>query len=82
MVDLEKAGPGFYHKSSNVDVYLLLQYELCCQTATEAFACSVCFLQYCRICVMTCDKCKDNKVIFYLAEDSTTATKKEKISIL
>ena len=45
LIDLREAGPGYYYRSSNMNVFLLLQCSLCRQAATDPFACSVCYVQ-------------------------------------
>jgi len=46
LLDLREIGPGYYYRSSNMDIYLLLQCGLCRQAATDPLACSVCFRQH------------------------------------
>ena len=53
LMDLKEVGPGYPYKVKDVDMQLLLQCGLCRQIATDPFACNVCYLQYCRRCVIT-----------------------------
>ena len=50
LIDLREIGPGYYYRSSDMDIYLLLQ---CRQAATDPLACGICFVQYCRRCLVT-----------------------------
>ena len=53
LIVLKDLGPGYYSRSSDVNTDLLLQCGLCRQAATDPFACYICFVQYCRRCIIT-----------------------------
>ena len=53
LMNLDQLGPEYYFRSSDIDICLLLQCGLCRQAANDPFACNVCYVQYCRRCLVT-----------------------------
>jgi len=53
LMNLDQFGPGYYFRSSDIDICLLLQCGLCRQAATDPFACNVCYVQYGPRCLVT-----------------------------